>query len=304
MWPILTPVDLLRDLFGSRPLVRLAAGASLSEEEQDALHIERTEHSTGNRWTMADVPLFDEARSLLGPKPKATEDEEPRTYGHIVIDEAQDLSPMQLRMLARRSLGGSMTVVGDIAQATGPWAPSSWHDVLAHLPSRKGSRLRELSIGYRTPASIMTLANRVLRVAAPDLTPPSAVREGDEEPVVVATSDVPGEVARLAARERDAVGEGNVAVVVPDSLLSPVADALTALGVDHADAGRTGIDAQVNLVPVRLVKGLELDSVIVVEPARIVLEEPQGLRSLYVALTRATQRLAVVHGEPLPDVLV
>jgi DNA helicase IV len=303
MWPILTPVDLLRDLFGSRPLVRLAAGDALAEEEQASLHVDRGDHALGNQWTMADVPLFDEARALLGPKPRATEDEEPRTYGHIVVDEAQDLSPMQLRMLARRSLGGSMTVVGDIAQATGPWAPSSWHDVLRHLPSRKPSRLQELSIGYRTPASIMTLANRVLAVAAPDLTPPTAVRAGDEEPVVLRTSDVAGDVARLAARERDAVGEGNVAVVVPDSMLQPVAEALTAAGVDHADAGRTGIDAQVNLVPVRLVKGLELDSVIVVEPARIVREEPQGLRALYVALTRATQRLAVVHTEPLPSVL-
>jgi DNA helicase IV len=302
MWPILTPVDLLRDLFGSKPLVKLAAGDSLSEQEQASLHIDREAHASGNRWTMADVPLFDEARSLLGPKPRADE-EDPRTYGHIVIDEAQDLSPMQLRMLARRSLGGSMTVVGDIAQATGPWAPGSWHEVLRHLPSRKPARLRELSIGYRTPASIMTLANRVLAVAAPDLTPPTAVRQGEEEPLVVHAVDLAAEVARLARAERDQVGEGNVAVVVPDSLLRPVADALTALGVDHADAGRTGIDAQVNLVPVRLVKGLELDSVIVVEPARIVSEEPQGLRSLYVALTRATQRLAVVHAEPLPEML-
>ena len=302
MWPILSPVDLLRDLFGSKPLVKLAAAGAFSDAEQTSLYLERGDHDDHSRWTMADVPLFDEARALLGPKPRA-DDEDPRSYGHIVIDEAQDLSPMQLRMLARRSLGGSMTIVGDIAQATGPWAPGSWQEVLRHLPSRRPPRLRELSIGYRTPASIMTLANRVLAVAAPDLTPPTAVREGDDEPVVIRTDDVAGEVARLARAERDAVGEGNVAVVVPDSLLEPIAAALTAAGVDHADAGRTGIDAQVNLVPVRLVKGLELDSVIVVEPARIVSEEPQGLRSLYVALTRATQRLAVVHAEPLPPAL-
>ncbi|HVM55372.1 MAG TPA: DNA/RNA helicase domain-containing protein, partial [Acidimicrobiales bacterium] len=303
MWPVLTPVDLLRDLFGSRPLIRLAAGGSLSEREQASLHRARGERADDRRWTMADVPLLDEARALLGPRPRSRDDDEFRTYGHIVVDEAQDLSPMQLRMLARRSLGGSMTVVGDIAQATGPWAPGSWDAVLAHLPARRAPRLRELSIGYRTPAAIMTLANRVLAVAAPDLTPPSAVRAGDDEPVVVHARDLPAEVAALAALERERVGEGNVAVVVPDSLLTPVAAALTAAGVEHADAGRTGIDADVNLVPVRLVKGLELDSVIVVEPARIVAEEPQGLRSLYVALTRSTQRLAVVHAEPLPDPL-
>jgi DNA helicase IV len=303
MWPVLTPADLLRDLFGSRPLIRLAAGQALSEQEQASLYRERGARDDDARWTLADVPLLDEARALLGPKPRTQDDDETRTYGHIVIDEAQDLSPMQLRMLARRSLGGSMTIVGDIAQATGPWAPGSWHEVLRHLPSRRGHRMRELSIGYRTPASIMTLANRVLAVAAPDLTPPTAVRAGDEEPTVVHADDVASAVASLAATERDRAGEGNVAVIVPDSLLSPVGAALTAAGVDYGEAQRVGIDAQVNLVPVRLVKGLELDSVIVVEPARIVAEEPQGLRSLYVALTRATQRLTVVHAEPLPDAL-
>jgi hypothetical protein len=149
----------------------------------------------------------------------------------------------------------------------------------------------------------MTLANRVLAVAAPDLPPPTAVRPGDEEPTVVHTDDLAGTVAALAATERDRAGEGNVAVIVPDSLLSPIGAALAEAGVDYGEAQRVGIDAQVNLVPVRLVKGLELDSVIVVEPARIVAEEPQGLRSLYVALTRATQRLTVVHAEPLPAAL-
>jgi DNA helicase IV len=165
--------------------------------------------------------------------------------------------------------------------------------------------VRELSIGYRTPASVLTLANKVLGVAAPQLTPPSAVRAGEHPPAIVAVSveELGASIAELAAAERDAVGEGNVAVVVPDSLVALVGEALTAAGVDHGEASRSGIDAQVNLVPVRLVKGIELDSVIVVEPGRIVAEEPQGLRSLYVALTRATQRLAVVHAEELPDVL-
>jgi DNA helicase IV len=303
MWPILTPADLLRDLFGSKPLIRLAAGAALTDEEQASLHQERGARDDESRWTLADVPLLDEARALLGPKPRSQDEDDTRTYGHIVVDEAQDLSPMQLRMLARRSLGGSMTIVGDIAQATGPWAPSSWQEVLRHLPSRRGHRLRELSIGYRTPARIMTLANRVLAVAAPDLTPPSAVRPGDEDPTIERVDDVAARVAEIAAAERDAVGEGNVAVIVPDSMVRSVGAALAAAGVDYGEAQRVGIDAQVNLVPVRLVKGLELDSVIVVEPARIVSEEPQGLRSLYVALTRATQRLAVVHREPLPDAL-
>jgi DNA helicase IV len=305
MWPVLTPNDFLRDLLSSKALLRLASGSRVTEEEQEALLIERGERIDDTRWTLSDVPLLDEARVLLGPRPKSRDEDAVRTYGHIVVDEAQDLTLMQLRMLARRSLGGSMTVVGDIAQATGPWAPPSWDAVLANLPSRKPPRVQELSIGYRTPASIMTLANKVLAVSDPGLKPPTAVREGDDEPTIVHVdvADLARRVAELARAERDEVGEGNVAVVLPDSLIPAVAEAMRAAGVDFGEAARVGLDAQVNLVPVRLVKGLELDSVVVVEPARIVAEEPQGLRALYVALTRATRRLAVVHAEPLPPAL-
>lgn len=304
MWPVLTPGDLLRDLFGSSALLRLAARDRLSEREQAALHRPRGERDEA-RWSGSDVPLLDEARALLGPHPRSGDEEALRTYGHIVVDEAQDLAPMQLRMLSRRSLGGSMTVVGDIAQATGPWAPPDWGAVLEHLPTRKPARVRELTIGYRTPASILVLANRVLAVAFPGLRPPDTIREGDSpaEVLHVDTASLPAAVAALAATERDAVGEGNVAIVAPDSLVGPVAEALRDASVAHGEAERTGLASQVTVVPVRLVKGLELDSVIVVEPARIVSEEPQGLRSLYVALTRSTRRLTLVHAEPLPSAL-
>ena len=304
MWPVLSPGELLRDLFGSAALLRLAGRDRLAEREQAALLRPRGEPGAAQRWSGSDVPLLDEARSLLGLRPR-DEEEAVRTYGHIVADEAQDLSPMQLRMLSRRSLGGSMTVVGDIAQATGPWAPPDWDAVLAHLPTRRPSRVRELSIGYRTPASILILANRVLAVAFPGLRPPDTVREGDSpaEIFAVGEASLPARVAALAEAERDAVGEGNVAIVGPDSLMPAIAEALRDASIAHGEAERTGLASQVTVVPVRLVKGLELDSVIVVEPARIVAEEPQGLRSLYVALTRSTRRLTVVHAEPLPAAL-
>ncbi|MGH9182746.1 MAG: HelD family protein [Acidimicrobiales bacterium] len=305
MWPVLTPAQLLRDLFGSPALTRLAAAGQLSGAERASLYRSRDDTAP---WSGADVALLDEARARLGSHPRRRRppgDDELRRYGHLVVDEAQDLSPMQLRMLARRALGGSMTVVGDIAQATGPWAPASWDEVLAHLPARHPPRIRELTIGYRTPASVLSLANLVLAEVAPGLRLPRSLREEGENPVVVAVAgqDRAAEAAEVAAAESGAVGEGNVAVIVPDSLLGEVGAALTAAGVDHGDAARRGLEAQVNLVPVRLVKGLELDAVVVVEPARIVAEEPQGLRSLYVALTRATRRLTVVHAEPLPEPL-
>jgi DNA helicase IV len=312
MWPVLTPAELLHDLFGSRPLIDLAAGRRLREDERASLVRPRQARAADVVWTNDDVPLLDEARELLGPKPRRRRDrdrrdeDEMRTYGHIVVDEAQDLSPMQLRMLSRRSLNGSMTIVGDIAQATGVWAHATWDGVLEHLPARRPTRRAELSIGYRIPGPTMSLAAKVLAEAAPGLQPPSSVRQEGDPPRVVRVADADGlaaEVTRVALAERDAVDPGSVAVVVPQTLVEQVAAALDAAGVEYGRAARNGLEAQVTLVPVNLVKGLELDAAVVVEPAAIVAEEAQGMRALYVALTRATKRLAVVHAEPLPDAL-
>ena len=156
MWPVLTPAELLHDLFGSKALIELAARRHLDPDERAALFRPRSEDVGSVVWTHDDVPLLDEARALLGPRRRrrsedGTDPDEVRTYGHIVVDEAQDLSPMQLRMLARRSLNGSMTVVGDIAQATGVWAHRDWDDILEHLPKKRPSQRAELSIGYRIP---------------------------------------------------------------------------------------------------------------------------------------------------------
>ena len=310
MWPVLTPAQLLHDLFGSKALLRLAAERHLTETEYLSLYRPRSADVREVRWTDGDVALLDEARAYLGPKPgrggKPDEADEIRTYGHIVIDEVQDLTPMQLRMAARRSLNGSMTVVGDIAQATGALAPDSWDDVLAHLPDRRPSRVIGLSVGYRIPNQIMELANRVMRAATPELRAPTAVREGDHEPEVVA---VPREDLgrRTADRTRamiDVIGDGNLAVVVPDDMADEISEALTVDGIDHGRATRTGLETGVTVVPVSVVKGLELDGVVVVEPARIVAAEQQGLRALYVALTRSTRMLTIVHSEPLPAALL
>ncbi len=323
MWPVLTPGDLLHDLFGARGLIRSASDRLLGVEEQRALFSPRRASPAEVRWTRADAALLDEARWLLGPPPgkarkrvvNPDEDghvphfdpEEIRTYGHIVVDEVQDLSPMELRMLSRRSLGGSMTVVGDMAQATGPWAPEAWRDVLALLPSRKAPRIRELSVCYRTPEPIMDYAANVLAVALPGVRPPRSVR-GGAEPVVVPVgrdelTSVVATTLRAELAHLDETGGGNVAVIVTDSMLAEIEAGLEGEGIAYGDASRVGLDARVSVLPMRLAKGLELDAVVVVEPARIIAEEPQGLRSLYVALTRPTRRLTIVHAEPLPDVL-
>ncbi|MEM8747935.1 MAG: hypothetical protein AAGF91_14640 [Actinomycetota bacterium] len=310
MWPVLTPAQLLHDLFGSKSLLRLAARDVMTESDALALFRPRSESVDEVTWTAADVALLDDAFDVLGPKPgkggKLDESDEIRTYGHIVIDEVQDLTPMQLKMATRRSLNGSMTIVGDIAQATGPLAPDSWADVLEHLPDRREPRVVGLSVGYRIPGQIMELANRVMRAATPDLRAPTSVRHGDAEPVVVRAPSfdaLPGAVVEQVRAMRAALPTGSLGVVVADADLSPIGDALRAAGLDHGLATTVGLDADLTLVPVSVVKGLELDGVVVVEPTRIVESVEQGLRALYVALTRSTQRLAIVHADELPESL-
>ena len=305
MWPVLAPADLLHDLFGSMALLRLAAGGVLEDFEYKALHRPRSAGVADVRWTPADVALLDDAREVLGPKPrrdgKSNDADEIRTYGHIVIDEVQDLTPMQLKMATRRSLNGSMTAVGDIAQATGALAPDDWDDVLAHLPDRKPSRVIGLSVGYRIPAQIMELANRVMAVTTPGLRAPTSVRMGDAGPRVVRVESlIDGVLAEVATMQAE-LPTGSVAVVAPDDRCDEISDALSAAGVEHGRAAATGLDQSLTVVPVSMIKGLELDGVVVVEPTEIVGGDDHGMRALYVALTRSTQRLSVVHHDELPQ---
>ncbi|MDJ0769708.1 MAG: AAA family ATPase [Ilumatobacter sp.] len=307
MWPVLTPAQLLHDLFGSMALLRLAAGDVFEEREYKALHRPRSESVDDVRWTPSDVALLDDAREVLGPQPgkggKVDESDEIRTYGHIVIDEVQDLTPMQLKMATRRSLNGSMTVVGDIAQATGPMAPDGWDEVLEHLPERKPPRVIGLSVGYRIPAQIMDLANKVMAVATPGLRMPESVRVGETSPRVVASDSLVDGIIDEVRFLRDDMSSGSIAVVAPDELCDDISAAFTAAGLDHGRASSAGLDQSLTVVAVSVVKGLELDAVVVVEPSRVANGHQHGMRSLYVALTRSTQRLSIVHEDALPEPL-
>ena len=301
MWPVLLAEELVHDLFGAPPLIALAGRGVLSKSECEALGRPRASSLDEIPWTAADMPLLDEARVLLGAR-KHSPDDDVRAYGHIVVDEAQDLTPMQLRMLNRRSISGSMTVVGDIAQATGHRAPSSWDEILEHLPTRRPPRVVELSVNYRTPAEIMALAGRVLAEAAPHLRRPRSVRSTEMPPRIVraAPDGLAEAVAEAVREEAGRVGTGTRAVIFPPSMRESLAAGLRDAGLAFGEADVDGLDAAVTLVPVDIVKGLEFDGVVVVEPAQIVEEAPQGLRALYVALTRATKVLTVVHTGPLP----
>ena len=244
-----------------------------------------------------------------------TGDDGLRKYGHIVVDEVQDLSPMQLRMLTRRSLSGSMTVVGDIAQATAPWAPASWDDITEHLPRRRPPRTVELTVSYRTPAEVLAVASQVLAVAAPELSPPRPVRRTGVEPRMIAVRDSEGSrqgatvgdlartVAEAAGEEVAAVTPGRVAILAPEPMMGVLSEALATAGlpvVDARDMRKGGLFEPLVLLAADAANGLEFDSVVVVEPALIAGETARGLRTLYVALTRPTQRLSVVHLAPPP----
>ena len=357
MWPVLTPEELLHDLFGWPALIRLAGRGVLDEAAIAALHRPRSERVADVPWTEADLPLLDEALVYLGPvagrrraggrngdeaarwerekvvgemgeldslmrrdllahleelDPRARDaDVESlelwnRTFGHVVIDEAQDLSPMQLRMIGRRVPSGSMTIVGDLGQASGSWAPRSWDEVVAHLPSpaRRPPRRAELTVNYRTPSEVMDVAARVLAVAAPDLNPSRSVRQSGTDPVFVAVDPVDAaafDAAILdgARAEAAAVPDGKVAVITAPSMVGRVRALLSAM-TSGTGTGSELLDAPLAVLPVQQAKGLEFDSVVVVEPAAIVAEHPHGLRALYLALTRTTRRLRVVSSEPLP----
>jgi DNA helicase IV len=266
-WPVAAPDRLVRSLTGSRASLRAAAAGILTEAEQKLL-VRR-----GAGWSDGDIPLLDEARALIG--------EPPRTYGHVIVDEAQDLTPMQLRMVARRARDGSLTILGDVAQATGAVRYPRWEDVLPHLPRGDEAEVEELRHAYRVPREIMDVALPLLDTIAPDVAPPISYRTGADPPVVhrVTEEHLLAEAYRHAAEAPD----GLLAVIVPEELLDRV----------PSDDLWDGVPV---LTP-RQAKGLEFDHVVVVEPALI------ELRELYVALTRPTKTLVVVHAQELPPEL-
>jgi DNA helicase IV len=233
--------------------------------------------------------------------PAADDATEPRTFGHVLVDEAQDLSPMQWRMLARRCPSGSMTLVGDFGQASRPGALASWDDVIANLPVRVPPHRVMLTVNYRTPAEIMDVANRLLPAAAPGVEPARPVRSTGTHPEVLAVGR--DELVRSAARAaRDSSTRGgSVAVIAPIALHPELTAALADRGAVADDV--EAIDAPIAVLTGLDSKGLEFDHVIVVEPARLVAPDRSGLRLLYVVLTRATRRLVVGHAEPLPAAL-
>ncbi len=299
VWPVIDPRSVLFSLWSDAGVLTRHAGGVLTSQEQRVLLWDRTPRSKGTvRWTAADAVLLDELADLCTRTP---------SLGHVVLDEAQDLSPMQLRAVGRRCSTGSATVLGDIAQGTTPWSTDSWASSLEHL-GKPDSHIEVLDRGFRVPAAVIDYAARLLPWMAPGLGPPVSVRDnpGRLDFVRVDAVDVAVRTAEVTAALRSE--PGSVGVIAPASMLAGLGAALDAAGIEHGTLGTDhgDVDHQVDLVPAQVAKGLEFDRVVVVEPATIAAEEPDertGLRRLYVVLTWAVSALTVVHAVDLPSAL-
>jgi hypothetical protein len=286
VWPQWTPERLVFRLLAEPERLAAAADGVLDPAEQRLLAWPRPPRSAkAVRWSAADALLIDEATGLI---------ERTSSVGHVVVDEAQDLSPMQLRAIARRTSHGSITLLGDLAQGTAPWAATNWRQVTDRI-GKPEAAVVPLTTGFRVPAAVLALANRLLPALRVEV--PAAVslrRDGRLD--LRHTGDL---AAATVAEVRAALGfEGSIAVIAADSLAGRLREALAAADVSTADAEDPG--GRVTVLPATIAKGLEYDHVIVVEPAAIVAAEPRGLHRLYVVLTRAVSRLVVLHSEPLP----
>jgi DNA helicase IV len=309
VWPKVDAKRLVFALLSDQELLRRNGSGLLSPAELDAISWPKPPRGLGSApWTRADQVLIDEAADLIERTP---------SLAHVVVDEAQDLSPMEVRAIGRRCATGAATVLGDIAQGTTPWAATSWPEMLGHL-GKPAAAVHELDIGYRVPREILDYASRLLPLIAPGLAAAVSLRADPEALAVVRVSSAELGPRVAAACSAALAGPGSVAVICADAQADQVKGALAAAGIafgllggdpagsSAADEGRSAAPAaetRLTIVPVTLAKGLEFDHVVLVEPAAIAVGEAYGLRRLYVALTRAVSRLTVFHADPLPEAL-
>ncbi|WP_123082523.1 AAA family ATPase [Streptomyces sp. ADI95-16] len=296
VWPPVEPAKLVLRLLSDPEFLAAHAEGVLSEEEQGLLLWPKPLRSVKSaKWSAADLVLIDEAADLV---------ERTHSLGHVVLDEAQDLSPMQYRAVGRRCTTGSATVLGDLAQGTTPWATRSWAEALTHL-GKPEAVLEELTAGFRVPREVIAYASRLLPAISPGLAPVSSVRETPGSLIVSPTSDLTASVIEAC---RGSLGhEGSIGLIAADARIPELGEALVAAGLPYLSPGEeTTAESRLTLVPASLAKGLEYDYVVLDEPAAIVSGEPDertGLRRLYVCLTRAVSGLTALHAAPLPAAL-
>ncbi|MFH9571985.1 HelD family protein [Streptomyces sp. NPDC017454] len=300
VWPPVEPAKLVLRLLSDADFLAEHAEGVLTEDERKAVLWAKPARSVKSaQWSPADAVLIDEATDLV---------ERTHSLGHVVLDEAQDLSPMQYRAVGRRCTTGSATVLGDLAQGTTPWATRSWSDALAHM-GKGEAVVEELTAGFRVPTDVIAYASRLLPHIAPGLTPVASIRENPGFFDIRATTDGTARgTADVVSACHELLGrEGSVGLIAADARVPELAEALGAAGIGFIGPGEETTHAtRLTLVPASLAKGLEYDYVVLDEPRAVVDGEPDertGLRRLYVCLTRAVSGLIVTHGTELPPQL-
>lgn len=293
IWPTMSSEEIVRQLLSSEDRLERACTGIFNDVEQRILYRRPVDTMEEVQWTPADCALVDEVRLLV--------EGNPTRYAHVVLDEAQDLTPMELRMVGRRVRRGAVTILGDLAQATGTWEYDDWAAVTIHLGVHS-ARSEELTFAYRVPSQIMDVAIRILAFTAPSTTPPKPYRPGTDEPAWVQTPAVSRASSAVTRAQAARESGGTVAIITPRRLLDELRHALATSGAAFDDADEDKLGNTIELLDATQAKGLEFDHVVLVEPAAIVREhaDGRGLRALYVALTRPTKSLVCVYSDRLP----
>ncbi|GGL89024.1 HelD family protein [Glutamicibacter protophormiae] len=285
MWPTLSGPQFIRELLGSKSRLRIATANVLDPSAIELLYRQAAARMDQEPWTLGDLALIDEANESMSGNVDL--------YGHIIVDEAQDLSPMQLLSLRRRTRTGSMTIVGDVAQSTGSFARADWSEVITALGTSLPHNLVSLEHGYRVPREVFEVAAKLLPLAAPGLKPPTIVRSANALPELfdVPEGQLASEVAKVASHHS---GKGRfVGVIAPKERWDEIKTAFQHEELTYSDSSDGQLGKSINLITPNDSKGLEFDSVVIVDPQSI-LDEDNGARLLYIALTRTTHRLDVL----------
>jgi len=294
IWPSMSAVNLIRDLYGSQ--ARLLSAAKDSDFlVNELVMLEKKSINQNDGWSISDIALIDYVDTLLNGQKEI--------YDYIIVDEAQDLTPMQIESIKKRSSNGDILLMGDLAQATGVWLYSSWQQ-LADLLGEPISRFDELEFGYRVPKQIFEYATKVLSYIDPKIKPPRLVREVSESPVVNINLETLSMYNLVTDIINDKFGEGIVGLIVSDDMLADVCEDLKLFGMSFTELNSAGLVEGLNVVPVSRQKGLEFDTVVIYEPKAILDIPLTGLRHLYVAITRSLNSLHFYCADELPIELI
>jgi len=290
IWPSISAINLIKDLYSSQ--ARLLSAAKDSDFlVNELVMLEKKSANQNDGWSISDIALIDYVDTLLNGQKEI--------YDYIIVDEAQDLTPMQIESIKKRSSNGDILLMGDLAQATGVLLYSSWQQ-LADLLGTTISRLDELEFGYRVPKQIFEYATKVLSYIDPKLKPPRLVREVSESPIVNINLENLNMYTLVTDINQEKFGEGIVGLIVSDDILVDFCEGLKEFRVSFTELNSAGLVKGLNVVPVSRQKGLEFDTVVIYEPKAILDIPLTGLRHLYVAVTRSLNSLHFYCADDLP----